>query len=240
MILAAFIVLLAAFVRSASGFGYALIATPLLTFVIETKSVVVINIILGSVANVLVLFHTRRHIDLKRVAFLSLGGILGVPLGTYLLSTLEPSVIKLTIAALVIPFSILLLLGYSHPFKRDNLGCGMTGFVGGVLGASTSLAGPPAALFLVNQGLVKERFVGTLAAYFLVIGVISISAFSSLGMVTTNLLTKVAILIPTLWLGSYIGLKVLPRINATLFKRIAISIVSVAAIVIIVTILIGL
>ncbi len=240
MILAAFAVLLAAFVRSVSGFGYALVATPLLTFVIEPKSVVVINIILGSAINILVLFYTRQYIDLKRVAFICLGSIAGVPLGAYLLLKLDPSIIKLTIAVLVIPFSVLLLLGHSHQFKREALGCSIAGFMGGILGASTSFAGPPVVLFLLNQGLVKERFVGTLAAYFLFTGVMTIGAFSSLGMITTDLLTKVVIFLPTLWLGSYIGIKLLPRVNTTLFRKIASSIVSVAALVLIVTVLIDL
>ncbi len=240
MIFAAFIVLLAAFVRAVSGFGYALLATPLLTFVFEAKSVVVMNVILGSITSVLLLFQMRRHIDFRRVAFISLGSILGVPLGAYLLSRLDPSIIKLAIAVLVIPFSVVLLLGHSHRFKRDTLGCGVAGFISGVLVASTSLGGPPVVLFLLNQGLVTQRFVGTLAAYFLFIGVITIGAFSSLGMITADLLTKVAILLPTLFLGSYLGIKVLPRINAALFKRIVSSLVSVTALVIIVSVLMGL
>ncbi len=237
LIFAAFIVLVAAFVRAVSGFGYALLSTPLLMFVIEAKSVVVMNIILASITNIVVLFQTRRHIDLRRAVFMSLGSILGIPLGVYLLSRLDPSIIKLAIAVLVIPFSILLLLGHSHQFRRDALGCSVAGFFGGVLGASTSLGGPPVVLFLLNQGLVSERFVGTLAVYFLFNGVISIGAFSSLGMITTDLLTKVAVLLPTLFLGSYVGVKILPRINVSLFKRIASSVVSVTALVIIVSVL---
>ena len=240
MILAAFIVLLAAFVRSVSGFGYALIATSLLMLVLEAKSVVVINVLLASTTNILVLFHTRRYIDLKRVVLMSLGSIAGIPVGAWLLSTLNPLIIKLIIAVLIIPFSVLLLLGHSHWFKRDSLGCVIAGFMGGVLVTSTSLGGPPAVLFLLNQGLVKERFVGTLAAYFLFIGLMSVGAFSSLGLVTTDLLKKVAILLPTLLFGSYVGIKVLPRIEAALFRKVVLSIVSVAALVIIVTVLLEL
>jgi len=240
LIFAAVIILLASFVRGASGFGYALIATPLLTFIFDAKSVVVMNIILGSATNILVLLYMRRYIDLKRVLFINLGSVLGVPVGAYLLSWLDPSTIKLAIAVLVIPFSLILLLGHSHRFKRDSLGCGVAGFMGGVLAASTSLGGPPVVLFLLNQGLAPERFAGTLAAFFMFTSVISIGAFSSLGMITTDLLTRVAILFPALFLGSYAGIKVLPKINVTLFKRIASSIICVTALAIIGSLLIEL
>ncbi len=240
LIFAVSIVLVSAFVRAISGFGYSLLATPLLTLIFEAKSVVVMNVMLASVTNILSAFHMRRHIDFKRAAFLSLGCVPGIPIGTYLLSRLEPSAIKLIIAALVIPFSVLLLLGHSHRFKRDTLGCAVAGFMGGILSASTSLGGPPVVLFLLNQGLVTERFVGTLAAYFVFSGIITTTAFSSFGMVTTDLLTRVAILLPPLFLGSYLGLRVLPRINARLFKWIATSTLSVTALGIMVSILINL
>ncbi len=239
LIFAIFIVLVAAFVRSVSGFGYALLATPLLTFVFDAKSVVVMNVILGITTNVLVLFQTWRYIDARRFGLMSLGAVLGIPLGAYLLSLLDPSVIKLVIAALAVPFSVLLLLGHSNQFKQDTLGCGVVGFVSGVLGGSTSLSGPPVVLFLLNQGLVTQRFVGTLAAFFLLEGVISIGAFSSFGMVNADLLIKVAIMLPALVVGSYVGVRVLPRINASLFRKIVPALVSVAAVVIIVSVVVG-
>ena len=182
LIFGAFIVLLAAFVRAVSGFGYALLATPLLMLVMEAKSVVVMVTIMASINNVAVFFPMRRYIDFRRAAFMSLGSIFGIPLGAHLLSSLDPSIIKLGIAVLVIPFSILLLLGHSHHFQRDTLGCSLAGFISGILGASTSLGGPPVVLFLLNQGLVTQRFVGTLAAYFLFLGFVVSGAYLSLGL----------------------------------------------------------
>ena len=93
---------------------------------------------------------------------------------------------------------------------------------------------------MLNQGLVTERFVGTLAAYFLAADIVTIGAYSSMGMVTTDLLTEVAILLPALWLGSYVGIKLLPRVNAILFKWIALAVVFASAVVIMVSVLIEL
>ena len=235
LVLAAVIVLIAAFVRSVSGFGFALIATPLLLFVFDPKSVVVINVILNIFTAVPLLVHTRKHVDIKRLLLLCSGSIFGIPIGAYLLVNLDPSVIKLSMAILLIPFSVLMLLGHSHRFQKDTLGSCITGFVSGILVGSTSLGGPPVVLFLLNQGLVKERFVGTITAYFLFINIASVSAFSTLGMVTTDLLGKIAILLPTALLGLYLGIKVLPKTNPIVFRRIAASIVSISALAIIVT-----
>ena len=154
-------------------------------------------------------------------------------MGAHLLSILDPVVIKLTIALLVIPFSVLLMLGHSYYFRRDTIGSFIAGFLGGVLIACTSFGAPILVLFLLNQGLEKEKFVGSLAAYFLFISAFSTGVFFSMGLATLDLLGKAAMLLPTLWLGSYVGIKLLPRINKALFRKLAPAIVSVTAMVII-------
>ncbi|MFC1963980.1 hypothetical protein ACFLV1_01195 [Chloroflexota bacterium] len=56
-------------------------------------------------------------------------------------------------------------------------------------------------------------------------------------MVNTELLLNVAILLPFLWLGAHLGIKVLPRLNPALFRKITLMLLFVAAAVIIITVL---
>jgi uncharacterized membrane protein YfcA len=215
--------------RGVSGFGYALLATPLLTFIFDAKSAVVINIILGTASNVMVLFYTWKYVDFKRAAFINLGGILGVPIGAYLLSLLEPLIIKLAIGVIAIPFAIVLMLGYSHRFRRERLSSGIAGFLGGVFGSSTSFAGPPVVLYLLNQGFVKERLVATIAASFLGTCITSIGAIALFGVITADHLVTAAFLLPVLCLGSYLGVKLLPRLSVSLLRRITLTIIIISA-----------
>ena len=234
------IVLLAGFVHSVTGFGFALIATPLLLFVFEPKSVVVINIILPGPLGVLILFYARRHVDIRQAALICLGSLFGIPLGVYLLSSINPSMVKLVVGVLVIPFSVLLLLGHSHRFKKEGLGCGGVGLIGGGLGASTSLFGPPVVLYLLNQSLAKEQFVATVSVYTVFAAIISAGAVVLMGMVTTPILMDVIILSPALIVSFYIGIKVRPKINVAIFKRIAALLVSITALILIVNFLLEL
>lgn len=220
-----------------SGFGYSLIATPLLTLVMDARSAVVLNMLLGSTTHLLVLYSTRRQVDWRRAGIMALGSLPGVPIGSYLLSRLDPAMIKLAIAVLVIPFSVLLVLGHSRRFRRDSAGCGVSGFLGGALTSSTSLGGPPVVLFLLNQGLEQRAFVATLAVYFLFTTVLSIGAFLGLGLVTSALALQAAMLLPALWLGSYLGIRVLPRVNPAVFRRVVPALVSATALVILATVI---
>ena len=229
------IILLAGFTQSTTGFGFALVATSLLLFLLEPKSVVAINIILGSINSILILFRWRKHVDLRRVALIFAGSIFGIPLGAYLLTSLDPSTIKLVIAILIIPLAISLLLGRSYRFKHDTLGHVVAGFISGALVASTSIGGPPVILFLLSQDLDKERFIGTLNAYFISLGLVTIGTYSFLGMITVDILKQVGIFLPALVLGFYAGTKATHRISAALFRKLAVSLILVSALAIIVT-----
>ena len=228
------ILLLASFTQTTTGFGFALVATPLLLFVLEPKSVVVLVVILAAINHAIRLFYFRRYVATRRVGLMCLGSIFGIPLGAYLLSSLNPSVLKLVVATLIIPSSILLLLGYSYHFRREILGHGVAGFISGVLATSTSLCGPPVVLFLLSENLGKERFNGTLAAYFLFVCLVSVGVFSFMGVVTIDVLWQVVVFLPIVMLGFYLGIRVLHRISDTLFKKMAASLVAVSALAIIV------
>lgn len=234
--IAALIVLFASFVRAVSGFGQALIVAPLFTFVMETTQAVVLSVLLVGIGSIFVLYHTWRYVDVKRAAFLGIGSIFGIPMGAYLLSTLSSNILRLTMASFAIPFAILLMSGHSHRFSRDSIGCVIAGFLGGTLVAATSMGGPPVVLFLLNQGLVKEKFVGTCSLLFLFMSLTSFGAHSVLGLVDTEALIQAATLIPALWLGTHIGIRVLSKIQPVFFLRIASGIVVLSAIAIIVNI----
>ena len=75
----------------------------------------------------------------------------------------------------------------------------------------------------------------SLAGYFLFSGVIALGALAFTGVTTTSMLGTTAALLPALLLGFYLGIKVLPRVDANLFRRIAISVVLVAGLVAIIT-----
>ena len=230
------IVLFASFVRAVSGFGLALIAAPLLTFVMETKSAVALTVIIAGISNIFVLLRTWRYVDLRRAALTCLGAAFGIPFGTYLLSILSSTTILLAMASIAIPLAILLMLGFSYRFARDSLGCALTGFLSGTLAVTTSMGGPPVVLFLLNQNLVTKKLVGTCSLIFLFMYLATFIAHTSLDLISTEVLVQAVILVPALWLGTYSGIKMLPKIKPVLFKRIAAGVVMASAIAVILNI----
>lgn len=230
----AFIVLVAGITQSATGFGFALVAVPLLLFVLDPKSVVALAIVLSFIMAVMRIIHLWKYIDYRRLAMICIGCAFGLPIGIYILSTVDPSVLKIVIAGVIIPFSIVLLLGFSYRFKRDNLGTGIAGFISGILTAGTSLGGPPVVLYFLSQDMDKKVFVGTVTANILIIGAVTMGAHACIGVLTLPLLRYAVIFVPVLILGFYIGNKILHAISATLFKKVSSLIILLSALSVIV------
>jgi len=233
-IISIFIILLAGITQSATGFGFGLVATPLLLFMFEPKSVVILVVILSAIIALMRLIYFRHYINIRRAALIFAGSVFGLPIGVYLLSSLNPSALKLFIAIVIIPFSIVLLSGYTYRLQNDTLGNCIAGFISGLLTASTSFGGPPVVLFLLSQDLDKNHFVGAITAQVLLVGLLTFGTYSFMGMVTIDLLKKIAMFLPVLVLGFYVGTKILHRISASLFKKVSASIILLSALSIIV------
>jgi len=185
--LAFFVVLFAAFIRGVAGFGFALVLAPVLLLIIGPKSAVVVILLLGLITHILALRYDFRNIYLKGIIPMSVGSLLGIPLGIWIITVISPPVLKILIGCVTVCFAIPLALGFTNDFKRERLACGLSGFVSGTLCTSTSLGGPPVVLLMHNQNWRKEVIHSSLSAYFLFVNSCSLVALSISGLINTQI-----------------------------------------------------
>ena len=218
-------VFFAAFIRGITGFGFALILAPILLLILNPTSVVVINLLLGLLSNILVLYYSFKKINLKKVLPIIAGSSFGIPLGAWIITQVAPSTLKIIIGGVTITSAILLSLGLSKTLSREKLAGGVAGFVGGTLSSSTGIGGPPVVLFMHNQNWQKETIHTNLAAYFLFATSFSLVALTVSGLVDTQLIISAVSLAPALLAGVGLGILVFRRINTLYFRWLSIAIV---------------
>lgn len=216
------IVMFAAFIMGISGFGFVLVTTPLLLLLVDPKMVIVFNVTLGVLVCIPPLWQTYRHLQPSRIIVLVVSSILGLPLGIYILSRLSSLTLKAVIITIVVFFTILLASGVSFKIKRERLGLTISGFISGALSNSAGLGGPPIILFLLNQGWSQEAFRANIAAYFILNGIAAALSLFISGNLANDALIYALTTIPALAAGYFAATLLLPRINARLFRIIAI------------------
>ncbi len=208
-----------------TGFGLAIVATPLLILVLPTKMVVTLLALLSIVNNSLVLYESRRGLDLRRVWPLVLAGLAGVPLGACALVWCDVGALRLLIGVVVSLTALALLLGFRLRLAHERLACVPIGFTSGLLDGSVGMAGPPVVLFFANQGVEKQAFRANLAAYFAVLGLARIPSYLAAGLVTRAVAGYAALFLPPLVAGLFAGARLARRVNEQAFRRVVLVVV---------------
>jgi len=209
----------AALCQSLTGFGFALVMVPLLSLAWDVKSAVVTSTVLGTVVLLPLLFEARRHVRLATAAALVTGSLAGVPAGILLLDWIDPEALKILVGVTVVAASVLVYRVREVRATRAGVIPALAaGAVSGILGGSTSMSGPPAALYLLGTEKDVEAFRGTIMALFLPMGLVTIAGFAVVGRVTPDVVRTSVIALPALAVGLVIGAWLRYRVREELFR----------------------
>ena len=212
-------VLLAGAVGGLTGFGFNLVATPPLIMVMPTKAAVAVLGWVSAIQSALMLWRLRKWTELRRVWPMILAGVAGIPVGTALLLLLDVDSLKMIIGGTSALAALTMLLGFDRPVGEGKVEVGAVGFASGVIGGTTGLSGPPVVLFLANQGTEKQAFRGNLSAHFTTLGLFRLLTYSAGGLFTTETVRLAAILLPAALLGTWAGMRLAPKVDEALFRR---------------------
>ena len=103
--------------RGFSGFGSALIFMPLASSMAAPRLVAALLLIIDFVAAAPLVPNAWKQADRKATAVMVSGALIGVPIGTYFLSRLEPVTTRWIISAFVFALLMLLLSGWRYHGK---------------------------------------------------------------------------------------------------------------------------
>jgi uncharacterized membrane protein YfcA len=229
-LLGVFVFFAAGFTQGLTGFGFALVAVPILGLVASPQLVVPAVIISGTASNFIVLFHLRRWVNIRRIWPLTLAGAVAAPFGVYLLDILSADVLRIIIGVAVLVFTATSIRGLRRSIRHEKLAMVPVGLASGLLGGSIGTSGPPVILFLANQGMEKQAFRANLIGYFTVLSVVTVAALSVEGVITTSTIQFVLISVPGMAIGALTGVALAGRVKEKLFRRIALSIVAAAGV----------
>ena len=230
MLTAFLIVGLAGLICGLTGFGFALVAVPLLVNLVLPRPQVVVPtvLLLTNLSNVIVLFKARQWIDFRRIWLLAIAGVLATPLGTYLLVVLDAHALEGLIGLVTTLSAVAIMLGMRRPIRNENLALIPVGVLSGMLSGSTAMGGPPVVLFMANQGAEKQVFRTNLTLYFTLLGLSTIPTQIITGLMTTHVVAYALGAVPALILGTLAGVRLARNTKEEVFRKIALVVVAVS------------
>jgi len=176
----------ATFVRSTLGFGEALIAVPLLAFVLPVEVAAPVAVLVSITVAAIVVAQDWRHVQVRIAGWLVLSSLFGIPLGLLLLRRVSESVVKGALGVIVAGFAASALLNRgSHELKNDRLSW-VFGVSAGILGGAYGMNGPPLVVYGTLRRWSPEHFRATLQGYFLPASLLGMIGYWAAGMWTSS------------------------------------------------------
>ncbi|MEO0370835.1 MAG: sulfite exporter TauE/SafE family protein [Pseudomonadota bacterium] len=214
------------FINGLSGSGTALFALGFFLLVLDPITSVAIVALLAVLAGLQGMWVVRAEIFTKpsRLARFILPGLIGVPLGIALLSIIEASLLRYTIAALLIVFGAYFGFRSALPkFSRRTpwLDSGI-GLTGGVLGGSAGLSGALPMLWLSLRPWPKAETRAVLQPYNMAVLCTTVALLFAKGAYDATAAKALMITIPAGLVATQIGIFVFKRLSDTGFRRLLI------------------
>ncbi len=205
LLVAAAAVAAGATLQSAAGFGFSLVAAPLVFATVGPEEAVGLLTILGAEISLLTLATERRRPDpaLGECALLLAAAIPGAVLGVAVLRALDTVTLQVAVSVGVIATLAVRRVSAADLPRWAGV---PAGFASGCLTTSTTTSGPPLIVFLLGRNLSPERMRDTLPVCFL-----GLSAIGALALWVTGTtgalpdLLPVAVLVPVAAAGQLLG-----------------------------------
>lgn len=216
------IILASGIVQGTVGFGFSMVAVPLLSIFMPLPKIVPMLILAGLSMNALIVYKLKKDVNIKRMKWLLVAGMCSTPLGATLLTVLDANVLKLIVGAVIVFSAVIMYKGYKVNFKSELKANLIAGILSGLLNGSLSLSGPPIIFFLNNQGANKQEFRANLAIYFLSLNIFTSLTFLYKGLFTSEVVMLSVFSIPVVLLSTAIGVMVGNKVEEKIFKTITI------------------
>jgi len=222
-------VLVAAFVRGYSGFGFSAIVIAGASLVITPAALVPALFILEIVASVRMLPSVRHQIDFPTFWPLFAGCVVGLPAGQYLLVHLPADTIRVCLSIGILLSTALLWRGYNFGQKMTGPLAGLIGFLLGFGSGMASMGGLIAmAIFLgVNYPVPQTRAIFVAIFFAMYVYGVGISALNGLITSTTLWIALVALL--PLFIGIFLGQKKYLSASPESFRKLVLVLLTILA-----------
>lgn len=214
-------VALAGCVQGLSGFGSGLVLVSTLPWFIDITLAVPLAAVFSYLTVLTVAWRHRQEVRFRYALPLILGLFPGIPIGMAFLQGVNPVYATAALGVVLIAYGAWsLFAGADHAVRLSPKWGPVFGVTGGILGGAFNSSGPPVVLYATLQDWNKGETVGTLQAFFLCQGVLTISGFAYKGLINTQTLTWNLMLLPLLIFGLWIGDRLHHRIDEATFRRV--------------------
>jgi len=216
----------AAFLRSFTGFGFAMVAVPVLGLVMPPQEVVPIILTLEIVTGMQLAPGAWGSADKTAVKTLVGGSLLLIPVGVYVLGSITDNEMRLLLVG-VLALSIILFGWSAKRAKSDQppggAGAMIAGAGGGFMAGLSGIPGPPILAYLLGTNMPADAQRATLLVYFLFADALAVTGQFIAGADILDTVTRAAVFLPVLLIGNILGTRAFNKFGEGNYRPITLA-----------------
>ncbi|MEQ8899642.1 MAG: sulfite exporter TauE/SafE family protein [Roseovarius sp.] len=218
----------AGIVRGFTGFGTALIFVPVAGIFLAPQVVVGVMMLTGLVSSAALLPRAWGQADRREVGLLALAAVLTVPLGLWLMTRLDPVLIRWCVAVIAGITLAALISGWRFSGRVNRPQLAGIGAAAGGIGGLTGLTGPAVILFYLAGQSVAQRVRANTILFLAALDVVIVANLLFRGAVTAGLVTLALVLAVPYLITSLIGQALFDPRHERLYRWAAYAVIGLA------------
>jgi len=205
-------------VMGVTGFGFGMVAVPLLSSILSPKSAIPLSVIFSWITNTILLIRYRKSIEIKMIQKLMIGIMIGIPVGVFFLKSFDDTLLRINLGLLTIFY---VLNDFYNFVKLDipDKYSSLAGFVSGCLSGAFGFGALPVLIFISTKVYDKEKWKGTLHCVWFITLSFMIIFLSLFGLLNIKLMSKSVIFLPFVLIGLIIGNWAFRKIDEMRFRK---------------------
>lgn len=216
-------VFLGAMVSGFSGFAFSAVCGAVLFHVFEPHRAIPLMMACSITSQLLTMATLRRSLQFQTGPWLLMGGVVGVTAAVLVVSSIDPRVLRWFFGAFLALYAAYLM--FRAPIESLSMSGAMSqtlvGTLGGAVGVLTAMPGAIPTVWCEMRGCSKEEQRGCVQPFIIAMQIFALLLFAvTPAGIPREVPYHLAISLPALCLGSWLGVVAFQRANDALFRKI--------------------
>ena len=221
----------AGFVQGLSGFGFSLTALSFWAWVLPPQLAAVLSVFGALSGQLLAAFTVRRGFDVKALLPFLVGGLLGLPLGLWLLPRVDAVLFRAFVGGLLALWCpVMLFSGRLPRVGGGRAGDAVAGAVGGLMGPLGGFTGAIPTLWCTLRRFERDAQRAIIQNFNLAVLAVTMASYLASGVVTRAMAPLLALVAPALLLPALLGMKVYVGISPIMFRNLVLGLLTLSGI----------
>lgn len=214
--------------RGFSGFGAALIFVPFASRLLGPQAAAPLLLLTDGFVAFPLIWSAWEKARKKEVGLMAVGGLIGIPLGTYALSAGDPSLLRWLITIIVTLMLLLLVSGWRYSGKPHGGVTVGVGAMSGLFGGLAQLAGPPVVAYWLGGNHDHREMRASTILYFAFSTLIAFVSYLVGKLLTLTILKLAILLVPFFAVGLWIGSRIFRLASHETFRKICLGLIALS------------